>query len=159
RHRELYDALVLGTRDHARKNGFTDVVIGLSGGIDSTLVACVATDALGPERGHRVPVPSRSSSGHSRSGALRPAAHPGVEYSTCPIEPACQAYLDLLGPSFEGREPGLTYENLQSRCRGQILMALSNELGWMVLTTGNKSELAVGYFTIYGDSAGGFAVI
>jgi NAD+ synthase (glutamine-hydrolysing) len=158
-HRELYDALVLGTRDYLRKNGFTDVVIGLSGGIDSTLVACVAADAIGPEHVHGVSMPSRYSSDHSKSDAELLAANLGIDYRTISIEPAFSAYLDMLGPSFEGRQPGLTYENLQSRCRGQILMALSNEMGWMVLTTGNKSEMAVGYFTIYGDSVGGYAVI
>jgi NAD+ synthase (glutamine-hydrolysing) len=159
RHRELYDALVLGTRDYLHKNGFTDVVIGLSGGIDSTLVACIAADALGPDHVHGVSMPSRYSSDHSRSDAAVLAENLGIEFRTISIEPAFQAYLDMLGPSFAGRTPGLTYENLQSRCRGQILMALSNEMGWMVLTTGNKSEMAVGYFTIYGDSVGGFAVI
>jgi NAD+ synthase (glutamine-hydrolysing) len=158
-HRELYDALVLGTRDYLRKNGFSDVVIGLSGGIDSTIVACIAADALGPEHVHGVSMPSRYSSDHSKSDAQLLAENLGIDYRTISIEPAFQAYLDMLEPAFEGREPGLTYENLQSRCRGQILMALSNELGWMVLTTGNKSELAVGYFTIYGDSVGGYAVI
>lgn len=159
RHRELYDALVLGTRDYLRKNGFTDVVIGLSGGIDSTLVACVAADALGPEHVHGVSMPSRYSSDHSKSDAQLLAENLGIDYRTISIEPTFQAYLDLLAPSFEGRDPGVTYENIQSRCRGQLLMALSNEFGWMVLTTGNKSELAVGYFTLYGDSVGGYAVI
>jgi NAD+ synthase (glutamine-hydrolysing) len=158
-HHELYDALVLGTRDYLRKNGFTDVVIGLSGGIDSTLVACIAADAIGPEHVHGVSMPSRYSSDHSKSDAQLLAENLGIDYRTISIEPAFQAYLDMLTPSFEGRQPGLTYENIQSRCRGQLLMALSNELGWMVLTTGNKSELAVGYFTIYGDSVGGYAVI
>ncbi len=158
-HRELYDALVLGTRDYLRKNGFSDVVIGLSGGIDSTIVACIATDAIGPEHVHGVSMPSRYSSDHSKSDAELLAENLGIDFRTISIEPAFQSYIDMLAPSFEGREPGLTYENLQSRCRGQLLMALSNELGWMVLTTGNKSELAVGYFTIYGDSVGGYAVI
>ena len=158
-HRELYDALVLGTRDYLRKNGFSDVVIGLSGGIDSTLVACIAADALGPEHVHGVSMPSRYSSDHSKSDAQLLAENLGIDYRTISIEPAFQAYLDMLAPSFEGREPGLTSENIQSRCRGQLLMALSNEMGWMVLTTGNKSEMAVGYFTIYGDSVGGYAVI
>ncbi len=158
-HRELYDALVLGTRDYLRKNGFSDVVIGLSGGIDSTLVACIAADALGAEHVHGISMPSRYSSDHSKSDAQLLADNLGIDYRTISIEPAFQAYLDMLAPSFEGREPGLTYENIQSRCRGQTLMALSNEMGWMVLTTGNKSELAVGYFTIYGDSVGGYAVI
>ena len=157
--RELYDALVLGTRDYCRKNGFSDVVIGLSGGIDSTIVACIAADALGAEHVHGVSMPSRYSSDHSKSDAELLAANLGIDYRTIPIEPSFQAYLDMLAPSFEGREPGLTYENIQSRCRGQTLMALSNEFGWMVLTTGNKSEMAVGYFTIYGDSVGGYGVI
>ncbi len=157
--RELYDALVLGTRDYCRKNGFSDVVIGLSGGIDSTIVACIAADALGPEHVHGVSMPSRYSSDHSKSDAELLASNLGIDYRTIPIEPSFQAYLDMLAPSFEGREPGLTYENIQSRCRGQTLMALSNEFGWMVLTTGNKSEMAVGYFTIYGDSVGGYGVI
>jgi NAD+ synthase (glutamine-hydrolysing) len=157
--RELYDALVLGTRDYCGKNGFTDVVIGLSGGIDSTLVACIAADALGPEHVHGVSMPSRYSSDHSKSDAQLLAENLGISFRTISIEPAFQAYIDMLDESFEGREPGLTFENIQSRCRGQTLMALSNEFGWMVLTTGNKSELAVGYFTIYGDSVGGYAVI
>ncbi|MEM8618143.1 MAG: NAD+ synthase [Actinomycetota bacterium] len=157
--RELYDALVVGTRDYCSKNGFDDVVIGLSGGIDSTLVACIAADALGPEHVHGVSMPSRYSSDHSKTDAALLAANLGIDYRTISIEPAFTAYLDMLGPSFADREPGLTYENVQSRCRGQTLMALSNEFGWMVLTTGNKSEMAVGYFTIYGDSVGGYGVI
>jgi NAD+ synthase (glutamine-hydrolysing) len=156
---ELYEALVLGTRDYCRKNGFSDVVIGLSGGIDSTLVACVAVDALGSEHVHGVAMPSRYSSDHSLSDAHLLATNLGIDIRTISIEPAFSAFESMLEPSFAGREPGLTQENLQSRCRGQILMALSNEFGWMVLTTGNKSELAVGYFTIYGDSVGGYAVI
>ena len=156
---ELYEALVLGTRDYCRKNGFTDVVIGLSGGIDSSLVAVIAAEALGAEHVHGVSMPSRYSSDGSKSDARALAENLGIEYRTIPIEPAFTAFLDMLGPSFEGRPPGLTQENLQSRCRGQVLMALSNEFGWMVLTTGNKSEMAVGYFTIYGDSVGGYAVI
>jgi NAD+ synthase (glutamine-hydrolysing) len=156
---ELYQALVTGTRDYCRKNGFTDVVIGLSGGIDSTIVAVIAADALGPEHVHGVSMPSRYSSDHSKSDAQLLAENLGLDYRTISIEPAFQAYIDMLGPAFEGRTPGLTYENIQSRCRGQALMALSNEFGWMVLTTGNKSEMAVGYFTIYGDSVGGYAVI
>jgi NAD+ synthase (glutamine-hydrolysing) len=156
---ELYQALVLGTRDYCRKNRFTDVVIGLSGGIDSTIVAVIAADALGPDHVHGVSMPSRYSSDHSKSDAQLLAENLGIDYRTISIEPAFQAYIDMLGASFEGRTPGLTYENIQSRCRGQLLMALSNEFGWMVLTTGNKSEMAVGYFTIYGDSVGGYAVI
>jgi NAD+ synthase (glutamine-hydrolysing) len=156
---ELYEALVLGTRDYCAKNGFTDVVVGLSGGIDSTLVAVIAADALGAEHVHGVSMPSRYSSDHSKSDAALLAENLGLDFRTIPIEPAFAAFLEMLEPSFAGRPPGLTQENLQSRCRGQVLMALSNELGWMVLTTGNKSEMAVGYFTIYGDSVGGYAVI
>jgi NAD+ synthase (glutamine-hydrolysing) len=156
---ELYSALVLGTRDYVRKNGFTDVVIGLSGGIDSTIVACVAVDALGAEHVHGVSMPSRYSSDHSRSDAADLAERLGIDYRTVAIEPAFAASLDMLAPSFDGRPADLTEENLQSRIRGTTLMALSNKFGWMVLTTGNKSEMAVGYFTIYGDSVGGYAVI
>jgi len=156
---ELYEALVVGTRDYCTKNGFSDVVIGLSGGIDSTLVACVAVDALGADHVHGVSMPSRYSSDHSRTDAEALARNLGVDFRTIAIEPAFSAFVEMLAPSFEGREPTITYENLQSRCRGQVLMALSNELGWMVLTTGNKSEMAVGYFTIYGDSVGGYAVL
>jgi NAD+ synthase (glutamine-hydrolysing) len=156
---ELYEALVLGTRDYVLKNGFTDVVIGLSGGIDSTLVACVAVDALGADHVHGVAMPSRYSSDGSKTDAYDLAERLGIEVRTVAIEPAFAAYLDMLAESFEGKPADLTEENLQSRIRGTTLMALSNKFGWMVLTTGNKSELAVGYFTVYGDSAGGFAVI
>ncbi len=156
---ELYEALVVGTRDYCHKNGFTDVVLGLSGGIDSSLVAVIAAEALGADHVHGVSMPSRYSSEHSKSDAAALAANLGLDYRTIPIEPAFAAYLELLEPSFVGRPPGLTQENIQSRCRGQLLMALSNEFGWMVLATGNKSEMAVGYFTIYGDSVGGYAVI
>lgn len=157
--RELYDALVLGTRDYCHKNGFADVVIGLSGGIDSSIIAAIAVDALGSDHVHGVSMPSRYSSDHSKSDAQLLAEALEIDFRTVSIEPAFTAYIDMLAPSFEGREPGLTYENIQSRCRGQLLMALSNEFGWMVLTTGNKSEVAVGYFTIYGDSVGGYAAI
>jgi NAD+ synthase (glutamine-hydrolysing) len=159
RQAELYDALVLGTRDYVRKNKFTDVVIGLSGGIDSSLVAAVAVDALGADHVHGVSMPSRYSSEGSKTDAYDLARALGIDVRTISIEPVFQSYLEILGPSFDGRAADLTEENLQSRCRGQILMALSNKFGWMVLTTGNKSEMAVGYFTIYGDSVGGYAVI
>jgi NAD+ synthase (glutamine-hydrolysing) len=158
--REVYEALVLGTRDYVRKNGFTDVVIGLSGGIDSSLVAVVATDALGPQHVHGVLMPSRFSSDHSLTDAEKLCAELGIEHRVIAIEPAHDALLQMLAPSFGGLEPDISEENLQSRIRGVVLMALSNKFkGWMVLTTGNKSEMAVGYSTLYGDTAGGFAVI
>ncbi len=156
---EIYRALVLGTSDYVTKNGFTDVVIGLSGGIDSAIVATVATDALGAEHVHGVAMPSRFSSEHSLTDAEALADRLGIDYRIIPVEAAHAAFLDMLAPAFEQHAPDLTEENLQSRIRGVILMALSNKFGWMVLTTGNKSELAVGYSTIYGDTAGGFAVI
>ncbi len=156
-------ALVVGTRDYVRKNGFTDVVIGLSGGVDSALVAAIAVEALGADRVHGVSMPSRYSSEGSRTDAADLATRLGIDLRTIPIEPAFAAYLDMLTPSLPepapGGAPDLTPENLQSRVRGAILMALSNARGWMVLTTGNKSETAVGYFTLYGDSVGGYAVI
>jgi NAD+ synthase (glutamine-hydrolysing) len=157
--REVYEALVLGTRDYVRKNGFTDVAIALSGGIDSSLVALVAADALGPGHVHGVLMPSRYSSDHSLTDAEKLCAELGVESRVIPIEPAHAAFLDMLAPSFAGLEPDITEENIQSRIRGMLLMALSNKFGWLVLTTGNKSEMAVGYSTLYGDTAGGFAVI
>ncbi|MBM3827577.1 MAG: NAD+ synthase [Actinobacteria bacterium] len=159
RSEEMFETLVSGTRDYVRKNKFTDVVIGLSGGIDSSLVAAVAVEALGADHVHGVSMPSRYSSEGSKTDAHELASALGIDIRTISIEPVFQSYLDVLEPSFEGRDADLTEENLQSRCRGQILMALSNKLGWMVLTTGNKSEMAVGYFTMYGDSVGGYAVI
>ena len=156
---EIYAALVLGTRDYVRKNRFTDVVIGLSGGIDSSIVACVAVDALGADHVHGVSMPSRYSSEGSKDDAKALADNLGIDYRTIAIEPAFAAYLGMLAPSFGERPADLTEENLQSRVRGMTLMALSNKFGWMVLTTGNKSEMAVGYFTLYGDSVGGYAVI
>ena len=155
----VYDALVVGTRDYVHKNGFTDVVIGLSGGIDSSIVAAIAVDALGADHVHGVAMPSRYSSQGSLDDAEKLAIALGIDYRVVSIEPAFGAYLEMLEPSFTGRDPDLTEENLQSRVRGMTLMALSNKFGWMVLTTGNKSEMAVGYFTIYGDSAGGYAAI
>lgn len=155
----VYDALVLGTRDYVRKNGFTDVVIGLSGGIDSALVAAVAVDALGAAHVHGVSMPSRYSSEGSKTDAAKLAANLGIDMQTIAIEPAFAAYLDMLAEPFAGKAADLTEENLQSRVRGTVVMALSNKHGWMVLTTGNKSEMAVGYFTLYGDSVGGYAVI
>jgi NAD+ synthase (glutamine-hydrolysing) len=157
--REVYGALVLGTRHYVRKNGFSEVVIGLSGGIDSSLVAAVAVDALGAENVHGVLMPSRYSSEHSLSDAELLARNLGIDHRTIAIEPSHRAFTELLAPSFDGMPPGLAEENLQPRIRGTLLMALSNKFGWLVLTTGNKSEMAVGYATLYGDMAGGFGVI
>jgi len=156
---EVWEALVTGTRAYVDKNGFSDVVIGLSGGVDSAIVAVLAVDALGADRVHTVAMPSRYSSDHSLSDAEKLAVNLGVDHRTIPIEPAHAAMLGMLAPSFEGRGPDLTEENVQSRIRGQILMALSNKLGWLVLSTGNKSEAAVGYATLYGDTVGGYALI
>jgi NAD+ synthase (glutamine-hydrolysing) len=156
---EVYAALVLGTRDYVEKNGFEHVVLGLSGGIDSTLVALVAVDALGAERVTCVTMPSRYSSEGTRGDAEKLAVNLGVELLEIPIGPAMESYDELLAQAFEGRDPDITEENLQARIRGNLLMALSNKFGWLVLTTGNKSENSVGYSTLYGDSAGGFAVI
>jgi NAD+ synthase (glutamine-hydrolysing) len=156
---EVYEALVLGTRDYVTKNGFERVLIGLSGGIDSSLVAAIAADALGPERVTGVLMPSRYSSEGSVTDADRLAANLGIETMTIPIEEAHQAFTHLLEPAFAGTQPGLAEENLQARIRGTILMSISNKFGWIVLTTGNKSEMATGYSTLYGDMAGGFAVI
>jgi NAD+ synthase (glutamine-hydrolysing) len=157
--REVYDALVLGTRDYVQKNRFSDVVIGLSGGIDSSLVAAIAVDALGAEHVIGVLMPSRFSSDHSITDAQALAANLGIRTYTLPIEPAHEAFLEMLAQPFAGTPAGLAEENLQARIRGVIVMALSNKFGWLVLTTGNKSEMAAGYATLYGDMAGGFAVI
>ena len=156
---EVYEALVLGTRDYVHKNGFTDVVIGLSGGIDSSLVAAVAVDALGPDHVTGVLMPSRFSSEGSVTDAEQLAANLGIRTATVPIEAAHAAFLEMLAEPFAGTQPGTAEENLQARIRGTIMMTLSNKFGWLVLTTGNKSEMAVGYATLYGDMAGGFAVI
>lgn len=156
---QVHAALVLGTRDYVVKNGFTDVVIGLSGGVDSALVAAIAVQALGASHVHGVSLPSRYSSHGSRTDAELLATNLGIDMQTISIEPAFAAYLEMLKQCFANRSTDLTEENLQSRVRGTTLMALSNKFGWMVLTTGNKSEMAVGYFTLYGDSVGGYAVI
>jgi NAD+ synthase (glutamine-hydrolysing) len=156
---EVYQALVTGTRDYVRKNGFTGALIGLSGGIDSSLVAAIAVDALGPEHVHGVTMPSRYSSKGSVADAVTLAANLGMDLVTAPIEDAHHAFGSMIDRLVPGQPTGLTDENLQSRIRGVLLMALSNAKGWIVLTTGNKSEMATGYSTLYGDSAGGFAVI
>ena len=156
---EVYGALVLGTRDYLRKNGFARVVLGLSGGIDSALVAAIAVDALGAEAVTGVSMPSRYSSGGSKDDARDLADRLGIRLLTIPIEGTHAAALEMLSEAFEGTALGVAEENLQARIRGNILMALSNKFGSLVLTTGNKSEMSVGYATIYGDMAGGFAVI
>ena len=156
---EMYDALVLGTRDYVLKNGFEKVVIGLSGGIDSSLVAAIAVDALGPSNVVGVSMPSRYSSPGSQSDAKALARNLSIVLMTIPIEEVFHAYLDVLSGAFENTDPNVAEENIQARIRGNLLMALSNKFGWLVLTTGNKSEMATGYATLYGDMAGGFAVI
>ena len=156
---EIYDALVLGTRDYIVKNGIKKVVIGLSGGIDSSIVAAIAVDALGAENVIGVSMPSRFSSPGSISDAELLTRNLGMRLLTIPIEKVFQAYLDVLKEPFKGVKPDVTEENIQARIRGNLLMALSNKFGWLVLTTGNKSEMATGYTTLYGDMAGGFAVI
>jgi NAD+ synthase (glutamine-hydrolysing) len=156
---EVYGALVLGLRDYVEKNGFDHVVIALSGGIDSALVALIAVDALGPDHVSVVVMPSPHSSDDTQGDARTIAANLGVELIEISIAEAMEAYGHALAASFEGEEPGLAEENVQARIRGNLVMALSNKFGWLVLTTGNKSELSVGYATLYGDMAGGFAVI
>ncbi len=155
----VWDALVLGLRDYVRKCGFTDVVLGLSGGVDSSLVAAIAVEALGADRVHGVLMPSRFTSNASNEDAAVMADAMGIDARTIPIEGPFKAYLEALTPAFDGRPPDVTEENLQARIRGATLMALSNKFGWLVLTTGNKSELATGYCTLYGDMCGGLAVI
>ncbi|OGO49224.1 MAG: NAD+ synthase [Chloroflexi bacterium RBG_16_64_32] len=159
REAEVYAALVTGTRDYLRKTGFQKVVIALSGGIDSSLVAAVAVDAIGKENVVGVSMPSRYSSEGSIKDAQEFSQRQGIKLMIIPIEPAHSAYLEMLEPVFAGTEPGASEENIQARIRGNIVMALSNKFGWLVLTTGNKSEMATGYATLYGDMAGGFAVI
>ena len=156
---EIYAALVVGTRDYLAKNGFTDAVIGISGGIDSAIVAAIAVDALGRRHVRGIAMPSRYSSDHSISDAEDLAGRLGIRLDTVAIEPAHGAYAAMLRDLLGGEPAGLTDENLQSRLRGVLLMAVSNDSGAIVLTTGNKSEMATGYSTLYGDSAGGFAVI
>jgi NAD+ synthase (glutamine-hydrolysing) len=152
-------ALELGLRDYVGKNGFTEVVIGISGGIDSALTAALAVEALGAERVHCISMPSRYSSEETRSDARRLAENLGTDFRELPIGAAVGAFDSILAESFAGREPDLAEENLQARVRGVLLMALSNKFGWLVVATGNKSELSVGYATLYGDMAGGFALL
>jgi NAD+ synthase (glutamine-hydrolysing) len=152
---EIYMVLLRGLRDYVHKNGFTDVTFGLSGGIDSALTLALAVDALGSDRVHTVMMPSRHTSGLSIELAQEQAVGLGVDHRCISIEPAFEALLTVLGPSFDGLEPDLTEENLQARARADIVMALSNKFGWLPLSTSNKSEAAVGYTTIYGDMCGG----
>jgi NAD+ synthase (glutamine-hydrolysing) len=156
---EIYAALVCGLRDYVAKNGFSHVVLGLSGGIDSALVATIAVDALGPSTVTVVVMPSPFSSAETQGDARTLAAALGVDALELEVGEVMDAYDGLLAAQFAGRPADLTEENLQARIRGNLLMALSNKFGWLVLTTGNKSEMSVGYSTLYGDSAGGFAVI
>ncbi len=156
---EIYRALVLGTRDYVTKNGFKHVVIGLSGGIDSSIVAAVAVDALGAANVTGVTMPSPFSSSGTRNDAARLAKNLGIDLLRVPITSVLKAYKRVLAGAFKGLKEDVTEENLQARIRGNYLMALSNKFGWLVLNTGNKSEIAVGYTTLYGDMAGGFAVI
>lgn len=156
---EIHQALVLGTQDYVRKNGFTEVVIGLSGGIDSALVAAIAVKALGKENVIGITMPSRFNTSETRNDAQTLAENLGIEFHTVPIADTLDAFSQTLSEIRGWDEKGLGYENLQARIRGTILMSYSNQFGWLVLTTGNKSETAVGYSTLYGDTAGGFAVI
>jgi len=155
----IYKALVTGTRDYVQKHGFSGVILGLSGGIDSALVLAVACDALGAERVRAVMMPFHYTSAMSREDAAEQAGTLGVRHDVLPIEPIYEATLAQLEPVFEGRDEDVTEENIQARIRGLLLMAISNKTGRMLLTTGNKSEMAVGYATLYGDMAGGFAPI
>jgi NAD+ synthase (glutamine-hydrolysing) len=152
-------ALELGLGDYVRKNGFGEIVVGVSGGIDSALVAALAMETLGPERVHCVSMPSRYSSEATQTDARRLAENLGCDFREIAIEPMVDASLAALAPSFAGREPDLTEENIQARVRGVLLMALSNKFGWLVIATGNKSEMSVGYATLYGDMVGGFALL
>ena len=155
----MRQALVLGLRDYVAKNGFSDVLVGVSGGIDSALTAAIAVEALGADRVHCVSMPSRYSSPATRADARALAEGLGCDFREIEIEAMVASFVDALAPSFAGREPDLTEENLQARIRGTLLMALSNKFGWLLVATGNKSELSVGYATLYGDMAGGFALL
>ena len=156
---EVYRALVMGTGDYLRKSGFTKALIGLSGGIDSALTATVAVDALGKDNVVGITMPSRYSSEGSISDSKKLAENLGLDLWEVPIEPAHQAFTDMLAERFKGTEANVAEENVQARVRGNVLMTVSNKFGWIVLTTGNKSEMAMGYATLYGDMAGGFAVL
>ena len=159
RERELYSGLVLGVRDYFKKTGHKEAVIGLSGGIDSSLVACIATDALGKEYVHGVSMPSRFSSDHSTVDAQQLAENLGIDFRSITIQGIVSEYEHTLSPYFDGMKRNVAEENVQARTRGNLLMALSNKFNWLVLSTGNKTEMALGYCTLYGDMSGGLAVI
>ena len=159
REQKIYHALVLGVRDYFRKTGYKKAVLGLSGGIDSSITGCIAVDALGPNNVHGVSMPSRYSSDHSRDDAKSLAQNLGIDYRTISIESIIGEFDTSLQESFNGREPSVAEENIQARVRGSLLMALSNKFNWLVLSTGNKTELAMGYCTLYGDMNGGLSVI
>jgi NAD+ synthase (glutamine-hydrolysing) len=156
---QMRRALVLGLRDYVTKNGFDAVVVSVSGGIDSAVTAALAVEALGPERVHCVSMPSRYSSEATRSDARRLGENLGCDFRELPIEPVVEAYTNALAEAFAGREADVAEENLQARIRGTLVMALSNKFGWLLVASGNKSELSVGYATLYGDMAGGFALL
>ena len=159
REEKIYNALVLGVKDYFKKTGHTEAVIGLSGGIDSSLTACIAVDALGIENVHGVSMPSKFSSQHSKDDAKLLSENLGVDYRTISIESIVSSFEQSLKASYNGSKPGVAEENIQARARGSIIMALSNKFNWLVLSTGNKTELAMGYCTLYGDMNGGLAVI
>ena len=159
REEKMYRALCLGVSDYFKKSGHKEAVIGLSGGIDSALVAAIATDALGENNIHGISLPSKYSSDHSLSDAQELAENLGIDYRMIPIQEAVEGLEKVLYPHFLGLDPNVAEENIQARARGNLLMALSNKFGWMVLSTGNKTELALGYCTLYGDMSGGLAVI
>ena len=156
---EIYQALLLGTRDYVQKNGFKQVVVGLSGGIDSAIVATIAVDAVGKKNVTGVFMPSQYTMSESGDDVQKLVKNLGIRLITIPIQDIFKNYLNTLSEEFSGLKPDVTEENIQARIRGNIIMALSNKFGWLVLTTGNKSEISVGYATLYGDMAGGFAVI
>ena len=159
REEKIYNALVLGVKDYFKKTNHSEAVIGLSGGIDSSLTACIAVDALGKENVHGVSMPSKFSSQHSKDDAKLLSENLGVDYRTISIESIVSSFEESLRASYNGSEPGVAEENIQARTRGSIIMALSNKFNWLVLSTGNKTELAMGYCTLYGDMNGGLAVI
>jgi NAD+ synthase (glutamine-hydrolysing) len=156
---QTHEALIIGLRDYVNKNGFKHVALGLSGGIDSALVATLAVEALGSERVTAVTMPSRHNSKETYGDAILLAKNLGIELLDIAIQPICDTFFQALASAFKGTTPNIAEENIQARVRGTLLMALSNKFGWLILTTGNKSETSTGYCTLYGDTAGGFAVL